>query len=255
VKNFKNIIIGSWLNSGSTTIAELMAQSSLDFLTIDLEHAPVDIELMTNILRAIRSGNPNCKAFIRTIGHEYQDIKRYMDAGSDGVIVPFVNDVKTAKSVVNAVKYPPLGKRGVGYARDNQYGRNILDKIKNSNNETFICLQIEHIDAINNIDEILSVEGVNAAFLGPYDLTASMGIAGEFENIAYLKACKVFLATCQKYSVLAGIHVVEPEPEQVLARIGDGYNMIAYSLDITMVTHLLCNDLKYIKDESSYDLQ
>jgi len=100
-------LIGSWLNSGSTAVAELMAGSGLDFVTIDMEHSPVSLDSLVELLRAIRSGSKECRAFVRTPGHFYQDLKRYMDAGADGVIVPFVNDAKTAKDVVDAVKYPP----------------------------------------------------------------------------------------------------------------------------------------------------
>ena len=100
----KKIIIGSWLNTGSTAVAELMAESGLDFVTIDMEHAPISIESLADLLRAIRSGNPNCIALVRTPGHEYQDLKRYMDAGAHGVIVPFVSDAFTAQAIVNAAK-------------------------------------------------------------------------------------------------------------------------------------------------------
>ena len=123
-------LIGSWLNSGSTAVAELMAGSGLDFVTIDMEHSPVSLDSLVELLRAIRSGSKECRAFVRTPGHFYQDLKRYMDAGADGVIVPFVNNPLTAQAIVDAVKYPPLGRRGVGFARDNGYGMHLMQKLK-----------------------------------------------------------------------------------------------------------------------------
>ena len=100
-KLYKNIsipLIGSWLNTGSSTVAELMSASGLDFVTIDMEHSQVSIECLANLLRAIKSGNRECKAIVRSPGHFYQDLKRYMDAGADGVIVPLVDEVDTVKT-------------------------------------------------------------------------------------------------------------------------------------------------------------
>jgi 2-dehydro-3-deoxyglucarate aldolase len=234
-----NLIIGSWLNSGSTTIAEIMSQSGLDFVTIDMEHSPVGIEGLSELLRAIRSGSPNCKALVRSYGSDYQDIKRYMDLGADGVIVPFVNTANTAQMVVNAVKYPPMGIRGVGYARDNRYGVNISSRIKSANDSTFVCIQIEHIDAFNNIEEILSVKGIDAAFIGPYDLSSSMGDPGNFKSQKFTKLLKLFLDACEKYQIIPGIHIVQPDMEELERRIKEGFGMLAYSLDITLVSTLL----------------
>ncbi len=245
--NNRNPLIGSWLNSGSTTVAELMAESDLDYVAIDLEHAPICIESLVDLFRAIRSGDAKCKAFVRTIGHDYQDLKRYMDAGADGVIIPFVNNASTAKKIVDAVKYPPQGKRGVGFARDNGYGMRIMQKLENTNDKSFICVQIEHIDGIRNLDEILNVPGIDAAFIGPYDLSSSMGIAGNFTHPDFQKASLKFLQCCKKHNTIAGIHVVQPSPDEVIDRLRQGYEMIAYSLDITFLTHSINKGLEQIK--------
>lgn len=240
-------LIGSWLNTGSTTVAELMAESGLDFVTIDMEHAPISIELLADLLRATRSGSTKCKAFVRTAGHDYQDLKRYMDTGADGVIVPFVNNAMTAKKIVDAVKYPPLGIRGVGFARDNGYGRHLMQKLKTANDQSFICVQIEHIDGMKQLDEILDVQGIDAAFIGPYDLSVSMGIAGDFNHPKFQEASSRFLQCCKTHNVVAGIHVVQPNPDEARERLRQGYGMIAYSLDITFLVHSINKGLKQIK--------
>ena len=246
--NSSELFLGSWLNSGSPIVAELMAASGLDFVTIDMEHSPVGIAELAELLRAIRSGNPKCKALVRTPGPAYEDLKRYLDAGADGVIVPLVNAAATARDVVAAVKYPPQGNRGVGFARDNGYGIRLLDRLQEANEQTFACVQIEHIEAIQNLDEILAVPGLNAAFLGPYDLSASMGLPGEFEHPRYQEACQTFLAGCQRQGVLPGIHVVPPDPNAVIERQQEGYRMIAYSLDITLLTSSLESGITKIKE-------
>ncbi len=243
----EQVLVGSWINSCSPVISELMAQCGFDFLTIDVEHSPVNIDGAFNMLQAIKSGNRDCQALVRVAGNSYSEIKRYMDAGADGIICPLVNSKEDAKELVDAVKYFPLGKRGVGYSRSNKYGIDILESIKNDNNRTFVCVQIEHIDAINNLEEILSVEGVDAAIIGPYDLSASMGLAGQLDHPKMEEAINYNLKICQENGVLPGIHVVQPDPDQVKMRIAQGYQFIAYSVDIKMVTDLSIEGIKKIK--------
>lgn len=245
--NSKEVSIGGWLSSCSTVIAELMAKCGYDFLTIDVEHSPVDIEGAFNLLQAIKAGNSNCQTLVRVSGNSYSEIKRYMDAGAEGIICPLVNNKKQAQNLVDAVKYPPLGKRGVGYSRSNTYGIDILDSIENDNSRTFVCVQIEHVDAINNLEEILSVEGIDAAIIGPYDLSASMGLSGELDHPKMEEAINTNLEMCQKKGILPGIHVVQPDPEQVKKRIQQGYRFIAYSVDIKMISDLSLDGLKKIK--------
>ena len=245
--NSKEVSIGGWLSSCSTVIAELMAKCGYDFLTIDVEHSPVDIEGTFNLLQAIKSGNSNCQTLVRVSGNSYSEIKRYMDAGAEGIICPLVNNKEQAQNLVDAVKYPPLGKRGVGYSRSNTYGIDILDSIENDNSRTFVCVQIEHVDAINNLEEILSVEGIDAAIIGPYDLSASMGLSGELDHPKMEEAINTNLEMCQKKGILPGIHVVQPDPDQVKMRIEQGYRFIAYSVDIKMISDLSLDGLKKIK--------
>lgn len=230
------MLVGSWLNSASPAIAELMAAAGFDFLTVDAEHSPVDVPQAQQLFQAIRAGNQACRPFVRVPGSSYQEIKRYMDAGAAGIICPLVNSEAQAREVVRAVKYPPQGERGVGFCRDNGYGVQLGQRIATANQATFVCVQIEHIEAVRQIDRILSVPGVDAAFLGPYDLSASLGCPADFEHPDYVKAKSAVLQACQRHGTTAGIHVVQPSIEQARQAISEGYEMIAYSLDITMLT-------------------
>lgn len=214
-----------------------MSRCGYDFLTIDAEHAPTDFETTYHLLQAIRSGNPDCKAYVRMAGNVYADTKRYLDAGADGVICPMVNTAEEAKALVNAVKYPPIGQRGVGFCRANDYGLNLQESVATSNDRTFVCVQIEHVDAIRNLESILSVPGIDAAMIGPYDLSASMGITGQFDHPDMVAAIDRMLVLCKKYNVIPGIHQVQPDPELVKFRIKQGYRFIAYSVDFTFVSH------------------
>jgi 2-dehydro-3-deoxyglucarate aldolase len=243
----KHLKIGSWINSTSSIIAEIMSASGFDFLVVDAEHSAIDFKICQDLFQAIKAGNMDCVPMVRMPGNQYQDIKRYLDAGAMGIIAPLVNTKEDAERIVYAAKYPPQGGRGVGYGRSHGYGFNFDKYMSRANEDIFICVQIEHILGVENLDEILSVSGINAVFIGPYDLSASMGITGQFNHTDYHDAIKTILDKCIKFNIEAGIHVVQPNVEEVFLRINEGFQMIAYSLDITMVG-LMCRDgLKKIK--------
>ena len=228
--------IGSWVNSASPILAELMAQSGFDFLTIDVEHSAIDLPQTQCLFQAINSGNPNCSSFVRLPDTNYSSTKRYLDAGANGVIAPLVNTPEQASELVEGVKYPPLGNRGVGFCRANNYGIRLEEAFNKSNSETLVCIQIEHIKGVNNIREILDIDGIDVVFIGPYDLTASMGITGQFEHPEYLDARREVLSICKEKNIIAGIHVVKPDANEVKERIKDGFLLVGYSLDITIIT-------------------
>jgi len=241
------LVIGSWINSGSPIIAELMSFLGFDFLVIDVEHSAVDLPQAQILMQAIKSGNEKCFPIVRVHSTKYAIIKRYLDAGAKGIIAPLVNTEQQSMELVRGAKYFQEGMRGVGFCRANQYGVNIEEYLKKSNEETFLCVQIEHIDAVKNIDSILSVDGIDAALIGPYDLSASMGIAAQFEHPDYIKVRKSILEACKKHNIAPGIHVVNPNPEEVLKRVKEGFTFIGYSLDITIISTYLKSDLEKIK--------
>jgi len=244
-------VIGSWLNSASPIIAELMAATGFDFLTVDVEHSAVDLAQTQALFQAIKSGNQNCAALVRLAGNSYADTKRYLDAGAAGVIAPFINTADQARELIRSVKYPPLGMRGVGFCRANLYGMNLKKSVAVANNETFVCVQIEHIEAVRNIDEILKVTGIDAIIIGPYDLSASMGITAQFDHPDMITAIDTIGAACKRHGVIAGIHVVQPDVEEVINRYQTGYRFIAYSLDITMLMNACTIGLNEIRKQIS----
>ncbi len=244
-------VIGSWINSGSPMIAELMAACGFDFLCVDVEHSAVDLPQTQQLFQAIRSGRPDCAAMVRLHGVDYAFVKRYLDAGACGVVAPLVRTREEAELLVEATKYPPQGLRGVGFCRANAYGVRLEDECARANDEILVAVQIEHIDAVRNIDAILSVPGIDAAFIGPYDLTASMGITAQFDHPDYLAALNIILDACQSHKVAPGIHIVPPVPAQAKARMAEGYRFLAYSLDITMLTTACTEGLAALREDST----
>lgn len=240
-------VIGSWINTASPIVAELMATTNFDFLTVDAEHSPVDLPQTQVLFQAIKAGNAKCAPLVRLPGTDYSEIKRYMDAGASGVIAPLVNTADQAREVVSAVKYPPHGKRGVGFCRANSYGMKLETVTGRDHLDSFVCVQVEHIEAVKNIDEILNVDGIDAVMIGPYDLSASMRITGQFEHPDMIDAKTRILEACEEKSIAPGIHVVQPDIEEVKIRIGEGYRFIAYSLDITMLLNSCLNGMNSIR--------
>ena len=240
-------VIGSWINTGSPITAELMAASGFDFLTVDIEHSAVNVPQAQTLFQAIHSGNPDCAPLVRLPGNDYATTKRFLDAGALGVIAPLIRTAGQAREVVSAAKYPPEGIRGVGFCKANMYGINFDEAIASANEQIFVCVQIEHVDSIQNIDEILAVPGVDAVFIGPYDLSASMGITRQFDHPKMIEAQQCVLDACARHGIAPGIHVVQPDVDEVEQRYNEGYRFIAYSLDITMLTTSCQSGLKDIR--------
>jgi 2-dehydro-3-deoxyglucarate aldolase len=246
-----HMAIGSWINTASPVVAELMATTGFNFLTVDVEHSATDLVQTQALFQAMRSGNPLCAPLVRLAGNVYSETKRYLDAGAVGVIAPFINTREQAEELVRSVKYPPMGMRGVGFCRANNYGLNLNACVKTANDETFVCVQIEHADALENLDQILAVEGLDAVIIGPYDLSASMGITAQFDHPRMVAATEKILSACQRNQVIPGIHVVQPNPDEVVARYHEGYRFIAYSLDITMLTNACTQGLQQVREQFS----
>lgn len=166
--NGNQLTIGSWITLAHPAIAEIMARAGFDWLTIDLEHSVITIREAEELIRVISlHGVP---PLVRLTSNDANQIKRVMDAGAHGVIVPMVNSRADAERAVQALHYPPFGKRGVGLARAQGYGTTFADYRNWLEREAVVIVQIEHIDAVNDLEAILTVPGVNGYIIGPYDL-------------------------------------------------------------------------------------
>lgn len=240
-------VIGTWLNSNSPVIAELLASLGFDFITVDAEHSAIGITEAQALYQAIAAGDPDSTPLIRLPKTDSETVKRHLDAGAKGVIAPLINTPKQAQDIVKASNYPPKGNRGVGFARSNTYGTNFDASVPYDNDETFVCVQIEHRRAIKNINEILAVDGIDAALIGPYDLSASLNITGQFDHPKFKEAIKLVESACREQNTVLGTHVVKPEIDELLNYIERGYGFLGYSLDITILSEVLIKDLNRIR--------
>jgi 2-dehydro-3-deoxyglucarate aldolase len=234
-----SVSIGSWLQLNNPGAAEILAQSGFDWLTVDMEHSTTKLERAQQLIQIIEAYG--VVPLVRVNENNPNIIKQVMDAGAYGVIVPMVNNRADAEKAVRAVKYPPAGTRGVGIARAHGYGRHFDQYVSVINDLSVVIVQIEHIDAVNNLEEILSVEGIDGCFIGPYDLSGSLGMPGQFNQPKVKKALKKVETICRKCKVPLGIHVVEPDYRLVLENIRKGYSLIAFSADMIFLDRM-CHD-------------
>lgn len=240
----KKLSIGSWITLNHPSIAEIMADAGFDWLCVDLEHSVIDYYEAQQLIATIQS--KGLKAFVRVGENNTLIIKRVLDAGADGIIVPSINSKADAVKAVESVKYPPIGRRGVGLARAQNYGFSFEEYRDGKAKEITLIAQIEHINAINELEEIINTDGIDGTFIGPYDLSGSMGKPGNYNDEDVKQALIRYEEIAKKYDKLIGFHVIQPDHNLVLERIKKGYNFIAFSLDTLFLGTIAKNELQKI---------
>ena len=170
-------------------------------------------------------------------GHP-KDCKQALDSGAGGVIIPMIEKASQLSFVRDACRWPPSGNRGVGFSRANLFGKN-FESYREEAQAPFLVAMIEHCNALIELEAILAVEGLDAILIGPYDLSASMGLTGQFEHPDFVAQMEHILKTSQDKGISAGIHAVAPSPMQLQQFVTDGYRFIAYSIDSVMLNSAL----------------
>jgi len=226
----KDITLGSWLSFGYQYSAEIMARAGFDWMVIDLEHGAIDMGEARSLIQIIDLAG--CVPLVRVASNDVVRIKQALDAGARGVIIPMVNTAEEARSAVRAAYYPPTGARGVGLARAQDYGVGFDSYRSRASVETIVIVQIEHIEAVKNLEAILAVTGVDGFMVGPYDLSGSVGHPGDFEHPLVRDAMAEVARVARSASKSAGYHIVHPNPALLKQKIEEGFSLIAYGDDM-----------------------
>ena len=229
--------IGSWITIPNEIIVEIFTQFKFDFHVIDLEHSIISSEQAENLIRIIKLSQS--KVIVRSTNNDEYQIKRILDSGADGLILPNIKNLNQLNKICNFIFYPPKGDRGVGLSRSSLYGLNFKNYFKKINNEIDLIIIIENKEAVENIDEILSSKFFHSIMIGPYDLSASLGIPGEFNNKLFKNTVDYIIQKAKKYKKQIGFHLVEPDNKEFL-KIKKKFDFCIYSLD----TKLIINSLK-----------
>ncbi|KAA9015745.1 HpcH/HpaI aldolase family protein [Niallia endozanthoxylica] len=199
-------VFGTWIMTNSLDNAEILGHTGVDFIMIDAEHGSMDIESAGRMVSVIRG--TQATPLLRVAGNEKSLIKKGLDTGASGIMIPMVNTKAEAEEAVSNCKYPPVGVRGIGAGRAVLFGAAAAeyeDYYAQANEEVLVILQIEHYTAVENIEEILSVPNIDIAFIGPYDLSTSMGLQGQLNHPDVLESCQKVIEACDKFNVTPGI--------------------------------------------------
>jgi 2-dehydro-3-deoxyglucarate aldolase len=220
--------IGSWIQIPHPSIAEIMGRSGYDWVAVDMEHGAVGAHQLPDLFRALELGGT--LPLVRLAHGAAKDCKRALDAGAGGVIVPMVESARQLADVRDACCWPPSGTRGVGFSRANLFGADFAAYAEEAQAPLLVAM-IEHIRAVDSLEEILAVDGLDAILIGPYDLSASMGMTGQFDAPRFLTAMEHIRSACHAAGKPCGLHVVAPDAAELTSKLDEGYRFLAYSID------------------------
>lgn len=226
------VSIGSWMQIPHASVAEIMGQAGYDWVAVDLEHGSISPHQLPDIFRALELGG--ALPLVRLAQGHPKDCKQALDAGAGGVIVPMVESAEQLIAVRDACRWPPGGSRGVGFSRANLFGKH-FDAYRIEAQAPLMVAMIEHVNAVENLESILAVEGLDAILIGPYDLSASLGLTAEFEHARFKATMARIRDKARTAGIPVGLHVVQTSAEELESRLTDGYRFIAYSIDAVML--------------------
>jgi 2-dehydro-3-deoxyglucarate aldolase len=220
------VLFGTGITIAHPDVAEVMGQVGYDWVMFDMEHTPFEVADIQVLLQAMK---PSASVpVVRVAWNDMVLIKRALDIGAYGIVVPWVNSKEDAERAVQAVKYPPQGLRGYGPRRaslgDPEYA-------KTANDEIFLAIQIETKKAVDSVEKILSVPGIDAVFIGPYDLSMSLGVFTQWDSPVFIKSVAKILASAQKHNVVPGMLA----PAEWQKRVQEGFKIIMLTQDLPMM--------------------
>jgi len=227
--------IGSWMQIPHPSVAEIMGAAGYDWVAVDMEHGSISVHQLPDLFRALELGNT--LPLVRLAQGHSKDCKQALDAGAAGVIVPMVESADQLIAVRDVCRWPPAGQRGVGFSRANLFGKYFNDYSSEAQAPLLVAM-IEHHRAVLELDSILVVDGLDAILIGPYDLSASIGLTAQFDHPDFLAIIEKVRKLAAEKGIPAGVHVVDPSPKQLNQRLGDGYQFLAYSIDAVMLNNV-----------------
>ncbi len=243
------VVIGTWVTINSIDVVEALSRVGLDWLLFDMEHGSLEVSDIQRLLPA--TNGTDTVPLVRVPWNDFVTIKRVLDMGVYGVMVPWVNTRESAEAVIKAVTYPPHGIRGFGPRRAVYYGlESSTEYFKRISDEILVVVQIETGDAINNIDEILSVKGIDVAFIGPYDLSANLEIFGEVEHPKFKSAVEKVLNSCKRKGVVPGMAALSVN--DAMDAIKMGFKFVSIGYDIFDLTKIYRSNVEEIRRYLSF---
>jgi 2-keto-3-deoxy-L-rhamnonate aldolase RhmA len=224
-------VIAPLVTLNSPPVVELLAEAGFDWLFLDAEHAPFNALEMQSLMQA--AGATPC--VVRLASSDEIHVKQALDIGAAGIIAPQVNSAEHAHQIVQWSKYAPVGRRGMGIARAHRYGLKVPEYVQAANEDTAVVVQAEHYEAVKHIRDIVRVEGVDGVLIGPYDLSASLGIPGAVDRNEVKEAIARVRDACREAHLPIGIFGLTADA--VRPYIEQGFTMIVAGVDTVLLAH------------------
>ncbi|WP_266080098.1 HpcH/HpaI aldolase family protein [Haladaptatus caseinilyticus] len=222
-------VVGTWVTIGHPAVAEISGELGFDFVVIDAEHSSMSISTVENLVRAVDAANGETKSIVRLPDDDPTRIKRALDTGVSGVIAPMIETAEQARSVVEATRYPPDGVRGVAGSRASAYGLELDDYFERANDELLVMVQIESAKGVGHVGSIAAVDGVDALFVGPTDLSASLGQFGETDSLD--TEISAVLDAVGESDTAVGTIALDPEDVERWAETGFDFQVVGIDMD------------------------
>lgn len=237
-----NPLIGTLVSVRSPEVAEALTLCGYDWLFLDLEHSTIDIASAQNIIQAV-----GARAFtvLRLPDNNPEHFKKALDTGCDGLVIPLINSKEDAEAAVRAAKYPPMGTRSVGIGRAHAYGLSFASYVEAANTSVALILQIEHKNAVERIEDIIAVKGFDAVFVGPYDLSGSMGLLGQVNHPDIVQAIDRVRQACVRAQIPFGMFC--GAVQGAAAEIQRGTKLIVCGTDLMQMTAAANANLKELR--------
>jgi 2-dehydro-3-deoxyglucarate aldolase len=226
----KKISYGSWLTIPHLYVLEIILNElKIKWVVIDLEHSSISYSNVEKLISTIHARKK--LAFVRISEKSSIEIKKVLDAGADGLIIPMIKSKSDIKYVLDQSLFPPKGSRSYSLCKATNYGDNFQKYVKNFNKKIKIIPLIEHIDAVNNLGDILYTKKIDTIMVGPYDLSGSLNKPGDFTSQKFSQALKKIDIVCRKKKITKGIHIPIINPENLKKMLKNNFEFIAYGMD------------------------
>jgi 2-dehydro-3-deoxyglucarate aldolase len=223
-------LFAGWVSYAHPSITETFAQADFDFIAIDMEHSTISVEQAQRIIAASQSEGVPCLP--RPVSHSNDWFKPLLESGADGLLVQMVNTAEDIESIISHIKYPPIGNRSYGVSRAQTYGFDFDRYIQDWNGSSSFIIQVESIQAVENIDALLAFEEVDGVMIGPYDISGSLGVPGQTTHPLVIEASQKVINACVRFNKSCGTQVADVSHESVNALFDLGYTYAILSSDL-----------------------
>ena len=236
------LLIGTFYTITSPDVAELLTIAGFDWLFVDMEHSPFTVQ---DVQRVVQITESKCPCVVRVPSDDDVWLKKILDTGAAGILVPHIRSAKQVEQIIKSCKYPSVGDRSVGVGRAQGYGLRLQEYIERANEDIAVIMQVEDVEGVENIEEIIRVPGVDGIFIGPYDLSGSMGKLGKVRDDDVLSEIDKVSDACKKVNIPLGVFGVSVE--HLSYYIDRGFTLIAAGADTLFLGRAAKETLEHLK--------